>query len=75
LPGKVVDAKERTVCAQFFGRDGHVDRLQQHVGGGSGLGMGGRRPVPEVEKADLLHGMLPVRLDLGHRLTRCWSNL
>ena len=58
LAGEMVDAEIGAVGAQFLGRHGQIDRLQQRVGGRAGLRLRRRRPVPEGEEADLLHQSL-----------------
>ena len=55
LAGEVVHPEVGAVGAQLLRRDGQLDRLGQHVGGGPGLGTGDRRPMPERQEADLLH--------------------
>ena len=55
LAGEMVDAEIGAVRAQLLGGDGEVDRLQQRVGRRARLRLRRGRPVPEREKADLLH--------------------
>ncbi len=56
LAGEMVDAEIGPVGADFLGRDGELDRLQQGVGGGARLRVRRGAPVPEREETDLLHG-------------------
>ena len=55
LAGEVMDAKIGPVRAQFLCRDGELDGLHERIRGRAGLRLRRRRPVPEREKADLLH--------------------
>ncbi len=57
LAGEVMHAEIGAVRAQFFGRDGEIDGLQQRVGGRARLRMRRGRPVPERQETDLFHGM------------------
>ena len=49
------------VGAELFGGDRKLDRLQQSVGRGSGLGLGRGGPMAEGEEADFFHCGLNVR--------------
>ncbi len=51
-----MDAKVRPVGAEFFRRDGEVDRLQRRVGGRPRLRLRRRGPMAEGEEADVFHG-------------------
>ena len=59
LSGEMVHPEVCPVGAQFLRGDGEVDRLQQGIGGRSRLRVRRRCPMPEREKADLLHEDAP----------------
>ena len=58
LAGEVMHPEIGPVRAQFLGRDGELDGLQQRVGGRARLRLGRRGPVAEGEEADVFHGSL-----------------
>jgi hypothetical protein len=51
----VVDAEVRAIEAQLFSGYGELDRLQKDIGRRTGVGVSRWCPVPEGEKAELLH--------------------
>jgi hypothetical protein len=55
LARKVMHTKIRPVGAEFLRSHREVDRLQQDVAGRTRRGVGRGGPVPEGQKADLLH--------------------
>ncbi len=56
LLGEVVDSEVGTVGPQVLDRLGELDGLDERVRGRPDLRVGRRRPVPEREETDLLHG-------------------
>ena len=56
LAGEVVDPEVGAVGAQLLGGDRQLDGLEQRVRRGPHLGVRRRRPVPEGQEPDLLHG-------------------
>ena len=55
LAREMMDPEIGAVRAQLLGGNGEVDGLQQRIRGRAGLRLRRGRPVPEREKADLLH--------------------